>query len=214
MRLTISGAQSTGKTSVITELFQDSSINNRFDLRDQTTRNIVRDKLGFGKLPINEQGTDLTQLLICSQHLINYAGGALRDTIYDRCALDGLVYTTYLYDKKQVTKETLRIAESIFDNTKYDIMFYIPPEFPIISDGERSTSQQFRDEICELFDEYIESYNVKIGLLTGSIQDRTKQVIETIKSYDSYQNRIEENTDKVITDLNTRLNNIIGVKNA
>jgi len=205
MRISISGSQCVGKTTLINDLFSKIEINQRFSLRNETTRNVLRDNLGFGTLPINEEGGDLTQRLICSQHLINHAAGETGDVIYDRCELDGLVYTSYLYDVNRVSRETLRIAEAIFENTKYDIMFYIPPEVPLEEDGERSVSPSFRNSICNLFEEYITSYNLQVGYLKGTREERVQRILETIKAYDDYQNK----QTKMFNTLDKNLQNAI-----
>ena len=59
-------------------------------------------------LPINEKGTDLTQLLIANEHLVNFLlpEHQNKNTILDRCIVDGLIYTKWLCDNGQVTEET------------------------------------------------------------------------------------------------------------
>lgn len=183
MKIAISGAQCTGKSTLIKALFDDPEINDEFILRDETTRNLLRDKLGLGALQINENGGDATQRLICAQHLINSVVGDTTDVIYDRCALDGVVYTHYLYANKKVTKKTMRIAEELFRNIEYDMVLYIPPEFPIQDDGERSINQEFQDNVVELFDHYIESYRLPVGYLTGTVEERVQQVKQAIAEY-------------------------------
>ena len=187
MRITFSGSQCVGKTTLLDDLFGELSINQRFDLKNETTRNVLRDNLGLGSIPINEDGTDLTQRLICAQHLVNHTAGENKDTLYDRCSLDGLVYTTHLFNIGQVSRDTLRIAEAIFESVKYDIMIYIPPEVPLEEDGERSVEPTFRNAICELFEEYIDSYNLQVGILSGSREERVQRVLETIKAYDEWK---------------------------
>jgi nicotinamide riboside kinase len=186
MKLTISGAQSTGKTTLINALFDLPEIKNRFQLRNEVTRNVLRDKFGLGSLDINEKGTDNTQLMICSQHLINYVASNT-DTIFDRSALDGLVYTTYLYNHGKVNQNTLRIAESLFENLKYDMIFYVKPEIPLVDDGERSVAVDFYNEIVSLFEEYIKVYKLHMIFVSGTVDDRVKQVLSFIEMYDKYQ---------------------------
>ena len=201
MRIAISGAQCTGKSTVIEDLKNHPTIGTNFKFKGGTTRNILRDSFGIGALPINEDGTDATQLLICSQHLLNHITGTVNNTIYDRCTLDGLVYTAYLYEKKQVTKETMRIAESLFNNLSYDMIFYIPPELPIVDDGERSTSQQFQNEIVQLFDEYISSHKLPVGILSGTREERVKTVETAIQLFNEHV----EQEDAIFTELDDKL---------
>lgn len=177
-RIAISGSHSTGKSTVINALKEIPAIANRFTIKNEVLRDIK--KLGIN---INEYGTDSTQLLVMSKFL-EYS--TIPNTILDRCALDGLVYTTYLYEKNQVKKSTLRIAEVIFENVRYDLYFYIAPEFNIVPDGVRSENFEFRDRVAELFEEYMESYKLNAIRLTGSVKQRTDMFLETLDVYDKW----------------------------
>lgn len=180
-KISISGSHSTGKSTVINALKQDSDIVKRFTIKDEVLRDIK--KLGY---KINEFGTDETQRLVMAKFL-EYS--IFPDTILDRCALDGLTYTAYLYEKGFVRKGTLRIAEAIFENIKYDIQFYIPPEFQIVPDGIRSENEEFRNRVSEIFEEYIESYNIPIVYLKGNVDERVRQFKDTLDIYDKWLNQ-------------------------
>ena len=181
MRYAFSGAQSTGKTTLVAELFKDERvIKADFQLKNNTTRNVLNGVFDIGKTAINEDGSDNTQLLICSQHLQNYVSGANHNVIYDRCALDSLVYTTYLFNHGKVRKETLRIAEAIYENLKYGVLFYIQPEIPLKQDGQRSVNKEFYDEIVQLFEDYFIQYRIHPFRLSGTVEERVKQVTDLI----------------------------------
>ena len=178
MRISISGAHSTGKSTVIDALKQEPRITSRFEFKGEILRSIKR-----AGISINEAGTDNTQLLVLSRMLEN---STLDNVILDRCALDSLVYTAYLFEKEQVSKNTMRLAESIFENTYNDIYFYIKPEFDIVPDGVRSECTEFRDRISELFEEYIDVYYKPVILLTGSVEERVAIFKEALKMYDEW----------------------------
>ena len=193
MRISISGSHSTGKSTLIRALKEIPSIAERFVIKDEVLRDIK--KLGIN---INEYGTDSTQLLVMSKFL-EYS--TIPNTILDRCALDGLVYTTYLYEKNQVKKSTLRIAEAIFENVRYDLYFYIAPEFNIVPDGVRSENFEFRDRVAELFEEYMVSYKLNAIRLTGSVKERVAQFIETLAAYDNWMKLEKKEKDAFIQSL-------------
>lgn len=186
MRVTISGSQSVGKTTLINALKGEQFIReNNFQFCGNTTRNALHQ----GK-KINEYGTNETQLLILSQHINNFVTD--QNTIYDRCALDGLVYTYYLYTTAgTVSARVQDLSYSIFNTLQYDIMFYIPPEthVPLKEDGERSTSIKWQSEIHKIFKYMINRYRVPIIELTGSLDDRANKFIKIIK--ENYDNNIE-----------------------
>lgn len=177
-KIAISGSHSTGKSTIIDTLKQNAALTDRFTFKGEILRDIKKSGIS-----INEYGTDDTQRLVMAKFL-EYS--TIPNSILDRCALDGLVYTAYLYEQKQVSKSTLRIAEAIFENVKYDIYFYISPEFDIVPDGTRSENAGFRTRVAELFEEYLTAYNIEPIRLTGSVEDRVMQFNNTIKAYDSW----------------------------
>ena len=174
VRVAFSGAQSTGKTTLLNALrssadFKDSKF------WDEITRQIKEQ--GF---EINEQGTDATQLKIMQELKRRVQADDADNSglvIFDRCSLDGLVYTQYLYNKGQVSKETLDEATRVFEETisSWDAIFFLRPEFEIVDDGVRSVNVEFHRNIVFLFDHFIEKYNLQVIQLTGSVEDRVQQ---------------------------------------
>jgi len=192
-RISISGSHSTGKSTVIDALKKIPSLTNRFEFKGEVLRSIK--KLGHN---INELGTDDTQALVMAKFL-EYS--TLKNVILDRCALDGLVYASYMYEKNLIKKSSLKIAESIFENVRYDIMFYIAPEFSIVPDGVRSENYEFRDRIAELFEEYMESYKLEPIRLTGSVDERVVQFLDTLDKYDTWMKEEVKEKDEFIKSL-------------
>lgn len=171
MKIAFTGAQSTGKTTLLNEM---RCIVSNYTFIDEITRSVAKQGVS-----INESGTDSTQLLIMKSHFKN---SLLENTVMDRCALDGVVYTRYLYNKGQVTDSVMDYAEQLFESVieTYDYIFYLIPEFDIVNDGVRSTNTDFRNQIVDLFNEYIQECEVPVIRLTGSLQERVTQIKETI----------------------------------
>jgi len=174
MKIAFTGAQSTGKTTLLTELKSVAPYSYTYTYIDEITRRMI--KRG---VQINEGGDDVTQLLIMNSHLKNVLSD---NVIMDRCALDGVVYTRYLYNRGQVSEWVMDYAEKVFQLIieKYDHIFYLQPEFAIQHDGVRSTDEGFRDQIAKLFSEYILECEVPVVHLTGTVQDRLTQIKEVI----------------------------------
>jgi nicotinamide riboside kinase len=174
MKIAFTGAQSTGKTTLLTELKSVAPYSYTYTYIDEITRRMI--KRG---VEINEGGDDMTQLLIINSHLKNI----LRDdVIMDRCILDGVVYTRYLYNRGQISEWVMDYAEKIFQLIieKYDYIFYLQPEFAIQYDGVRSTDEDFRDQIAKLFSEYILECEVPVIQLTGTVHERINQIKEAV----------------------------------
>lgn len=173
MLISFSGAQSTGKTTLLNKLKEDKNLSN-YKFIDEITRNIQRK--GY---KINEMGDSETQKLIMDSHLEN---SEFENAILDRCSLDGLCYTEYLYNKGNISEDVMNYTRDVFEKTikKYDIIFYLKPEFEIVNDNVRSTDKEFQNEIVKLFDKNIEKYNINVIQLTGSIEERLETIYKHI----------------------------------
>tara|TARA_B100001093_G_scaffold104826_1_gene97081 strand:- start:1009 stop:1542 length:534 start_codon:yes stop_codon:yes gene_type:complete len=177
MKIAFTGAQSTGKTTVMDKLGLFYPYAHKFKFLREITRDIA--KLN---LEINESGGDSTQLLIMSKHLENIYKD---DIVMDRCSLDGIVYTRYLFERGQISEWVMDFAERIFQMTiqEYDYIFYLSPEFDIADDGVRSTDRDFRNQIVKLFERYILECDIPVIHISGSREDRVNKVRQTIGVY-------------------------------
>lgn len=174
MKLAFTGAQSTGKTTLLKELKRDPELSLEYDFRDEITRRMQKKGLS-----INESGNDITQLLIMNSHIKNTL---IDNVIMDRCALDGLVYTDWMYRKGKIQQWVIEYADNVFKMLidRYDYIFYLVPEFDIEDDGVRSTDIDFRNEIVILFEQYIKACNIPVIKLTGTVEQRLNKIKETI----------------------------------
>lgn len=179
MRVGISGAQSVGKTTLLNALRSEKFFRN-IKVCNEVTRRVM----SYG-LPINEQGNDTTQRLIMQEHIVNVFMN--ESFMTDRTALDGVVYSKYLHENGKINDETMTFATDVFVRLypKYDVMFYIEPEFEIQNDGIRSIDMDFRNRIVDIFDFYFETYKLPVIKLTGSVRERVEQVITACKKKES-----------------------------
>jgi nicotinamide riboside kinase len=175
MKIGITGAQSVGKTTLLNALRSEKLFKD-YVICDEVTRRVK----SYG-LPINEEGTDITQRLIMNEHIVNVF--MYGNMLTDRTALDGLVYSAYLYNKNQISANTLKYVREVFNKVwhSYDYVFYIEPEFEIVDDGVRSINKQFRDEIAELFEYVIEKENLSMLRVKGSVRNRVNTIIDHLE---------------------------------
>ena len=205
MRIAITGAQSTGKSTLLRYLKQDEDLKG-FEFIDELTR-----KIAAKGININEEGSNMSQIFTVTIHAENIVKDHF---ISDRCALDGLVYTKWLFDQGKVDKWILDYAIGVAKEVipRYDYIFYLPAEIPIEDDGVRSANIKFRDEIVALFEMYAKELDVKLIELTGAVKNRAKifkRVLEP-KLYSTVDLKevsnlsdlsgIGDDTDKYITD--------------
>ena len=179
MIVSFTGAQSTGKTTLLNIL---KSKNKDINFIDEVTRRINREY----DLPINESGSTLTQLMIIADHVANIFRKYDSDlVILDRCIIDGLVYSEWLYDNNNISISMVDLATEIYHSIykKYDIIFYTDPkDVELVDDGERSIDKQFRDDIISSFDYRIKSLN-NVVLLSGTVEERLETVKKTFEKY-------------------------------
>jgi|TARA_R110000851_G_scaffold176256_1_gene322855 dephospho-CoA kinase len=178
MIISFTGAQSTGKTTLL-NLIRDKNYD--FNYVDEVTRRIKREY----NLPINESGGDITQSMIMADHIANvYKKGDHDVTVLDRCAVDGVVYTQWLYNNGQVKKATLDHAKLIFEMLieEYDAIFITSPvDVELVDDGERSTNIEFREDIQSLFDMYIghlmvDNKDENVFVVAGTVEERMNYI--------------------------------------
>jgi nicotinamide riboside kinase len=185
MIITFTGTQSVGKSTLLSALQKDERYKD-WMFEPEITRSL-KEKFG---LNINESGDSITQLFVLNSHLENVVKHKNNNVILDRCIVDGLVYTTYQYMTGKIHTDVFLHAKYMFDLIidKYDIIFHIEPEFPVVDDGVRSIDEKFRTTIASLINEALQSNSVvrtKIVKLTGTVEERLKQIdiaIENLKA--------------------------------
>jgi len=164
MKIAISGAHSQGKTTLVKYL-QDINVLTDFKFKTSLTRGMQ--KAGYD---INEDGDEVTQLAIMTKHLqrLNEKG----NIIYDRCALDGYAYSMPLVKNLRVLGAIKELFLAMID--RYDIIFYVEPELPLVEDGQRTVNKDFFDKVVQSFDTIIKSYTIPVIRLSGSTEERAK----------------------------------------
>lgn len=172
MKIAITGAQSTGKSTLLDSIKRDDRRDGllpEYVFIDELTRSIK----GKG-IVINENGDNLTQLLTNNTHIDNIL---LNNFVSDRCIIDSYVYTIWLHKNGKIDEWVLLYSYHLFLTLvgMYDRIYYLKPEFDVVADGVRSSSTSFRDEISNLFEQVINDHDIDVIKLTGSVIERTNQ---------------------------------------
>jgi len=167
-RIALVGASSTGKTTVF-ELLKGKLP--KYEFINESTRSVK--SYGF---PINEFGTDATQLAISSFHLeaLLKPGNILLDRGY----LDLLVYTNFM----DVSDSTKNYIEDTWNRIKgeYTHYVYFPIEFDSVDDGVRSVNEEWRKEIDKEFKLLLDGVRKPYLTVTGSPLQRVEQILNFI----------------------------------
>lgn len=169
-RVALVGSSSTGKSTVF-ELLKNKLP--KWEFINESTRNVA--SYGF---PINEEGTNETQLAISSFHL--QALLQPYNLILDRCYLDLLVYSDGV---DAIDDKTYTYIHDIWKKIKneYTHFIYFPIEFDAVDDGQRSINEKWRRRIDDLFIHYLGFYDLNYLEVTGSPMQRLTQILNYIQ---------------------------------
>lgn len=168
-RIALVGASSTGKTTVY-ELLKNKLP--KYEFINESTRTV-----GSYGFPINEKGTDATQLAISSFHL--EALLQPYNLILDRCYMDLIVYSNHM----NIDENTRTYIEDTWHRVKdeYTHYVYFPIEFDSVDDGVRSVNEDWRKTIDDEFQKYLKTVREPYLTITGSPMQRVNQILEFIK---------------------------------
>jgi len=164
MKYFLTGAQGTGKTTIMNALLVP------FDKIQGLTRQVITQK----NLPINENATEYTQKCIFDKYLNRFNNDAV--FISERSLIDVVAYTTYLYKNNKVSKTFLIEQEKQLKNfiNRFPdaIYFYLPILFDIQEDGVRSTDKKFQKEIDDIILSLLNKYKCSYFKLYGDLDER------------------------------------------
>ncbi len=188
MRIALSGAQGTGKTTLINELKNSSSLPH-YTFYDEVVRNLVK-RTGIS---INREADDYSQTAITNEQ-VRLASETTFNTpnaFFDRCIVDSHAFTIFDYVREQISKKVYmyssEMLKMVFTYFPYDMVIYIPPKIQLVEDGVRDTDVQYRNRIDKLMTNVlnynsIKSSSTKIYTLTEiSVQGRIKEILNNME---------------------------------
>ena len=169
-RIALVGASSTGKTTVY-ELLKNKLP--KYEFVNESTRTV-----GSYGFPINEKGTEATQLAISCFHL--EALLQPYNQVLDRCYMDVLVYSKFM---NKITPMTYLYIEDTWNRikTEYTHYIYFPIEFDSVDDGVRSVNEKWRKQVDDEFRVVLEGVRQPYLTITGSPMQRVEQILNFIK---------------------------------
>lgn len=207
MRIAICSTQNNGKTTLVKAIQQLWPM---YKSPEKTYRDLIKEK----NLSLNEAGTQESQEII--REALRQCALDNKDEkfiVHDRCILDNLAYSVYLSERGQVEDDFL--ADSINMNRDtmklFDIIFWLPlnTNIKIVEQENRSTNEEYRQDIDFIFETMINTYKQGAGLifpiedcpavieLTGELNDK----LQTIKLYLNDDGNLVDTEKSVFEDL-------------
>jgi nicotinamide riboside kinase len=175
MKIAFVGSFSTGKTTLANLFAKEWD----YPLLPEVAREVVQ--LGF---PLDQSATAETETLI---FLKQWRAEAVHERfVADRSIYDVLAYADWVMehqdgDRKEnhLWYESREIA-TLDLRARYDHVFYLPVEFPIVLDGLRPDNPEFQADIDRRVVELLKGADVAFSTLTGSVAERQEQVRRTV----------------------------------
>jgi hypothetical protein len=165
MRIAFIGAQNTGKSTLVDNFIKQWPMYKR---PTKTYRDIIKEK----DLKLNKEGDKQSQKIILNALVDEVQQAAATDEpflVFDRCVIDNLAYTLWHYAKNtpDFTNEFVIDSQTIANIALklIDVIFYVPirKEIPIVSREGREIDPLFREEIDNIFDALVKSYETNTG---------------------------------------------------
>ena len=162
MKLILTGAQGTGKSTVLNE-FEKMGWN--------VITEVVR-KMAKDGIKINEFGDTEGQVKIFETYKELLGEG---EYISDRGLTDVAAYTWYLVNKDKIHPsvlwEQLQDIDEFFEKNPDALVCYFPIEFPLVNDGVRSMNEHFRKDIDSNIKSILELREIPFITVTGTVEE-------------------------------------------
>lgn len=114
------------------------------------------------------------------QVIAGYVGSIKEATHAKVMALiDGGLITAYPYCEKVLSEETMdKVVDKLMDYQDHSIAYVIPPTIPLVNDGLRHTSKEFRIYIHKRIMEVIEAFGIHYQFVTTQgVEERADEIL-------------------------------------
>ena len=169
-RIVFTGAQGTGKTTVLKE-FENKGL--------KVITEVVRQLASKG-VKINKDGDEKGQTKIFKTYKEKLSEMTLEGYISDRCLVDVIAYSMYLAEQGKVSdeyvqKQMKQLAKFKIENP--DIAYcYFPIEFDVVADGVRDTDEEFRAAIDHNIKAIFQEASIQPIIVKGTVEERVAKV--------------------------------------
>lgn len=175
MKYLLTGAQGTGKTSVMNALP---------DIYLPKLCGITRKCIEENKLSINEHSDNRSQKAIFDAYERQLY--SLDSYIAERSLIDVYAYTLH---QVKIGKCSPTIAETQYSHLEKfvalnpnAIYFLLNAEFPVVSDGTRSTDKEYQQEIQTNILNTLKQLGCKYYLVSGNVEERVNFITSVINN--------------------------------
>jgi adenylate kinase family enzyme len=173
MKICFTGSHGTGKSTLCQELTKDLP-------KVHYIKEIAREEIKrIGKLPYDMDDQERFEFQKRLLELQRIAESNHPNFISDRGIMDILAYS---YDLPQYDF-LLEMAKQANIAKRYDLVFYIPIEFPLQGDSERSPDVAYQWQIDSNLLKVLNDLKILTFKISGSVEDRKEQVLKTLHDF-------------------------------
>lgn len=175
-RIVFTGAQGTGKTTVLKE----------FEKKGMKVITEVVRRLAKTGVKINKDGDEdgQTKIFEVYEYELGYPSNPIDGYISDRCLVDVIAYSMYLAEQGKVSDEFVKDQMNKlikFKNENPDIAYcYFPIEFDVVADGIRDTDEEFRAAIAHNIIAVMQEAGIQPIIVKGTVEERVAKVQRVI----------------------------------
>jgi len=172
MKIILTGAQGTGKTTILNHYREKG-----MPVITEVVRNLAKQGIN-----INEAGDAKGQEAIFAEYCKQFA--EMPEFISDRGLTDVTAYTMHLCDIGKLSPEYMELQASALDEFVHNhqdfIYFYFPIEFPVVDDGVRSMDEEFRQCIDNNILTLLQELDIPYVEVRGTVEERIAIIDKTI----------------------------------
>lgn len=182
MKIALSGAHGTGKTTLVKSLHDALKEKYRVEVCREVPR-VITDSVNDKEFFRRGNNTEMRQSTIFLYQVMEdfFVGRKADIVLADRTMIDHLAYTEVLFPSFSKTVEFATISNAVgLWLATYDHIVKVPIEFQVEDDGTREGDMEFQKEIDDKIDSLYSKFNITPSIVTGCVSNRTSQVVNLI----------------------------------
>jgi len=182
VKLALSGAHGTGKTTLINAVYDELQSTRKIEVCREVPR-VIGEVVGDKEYFRRGNNSELRQSTIFLYQVMEdfFVQSRAEILLSDRTMVDHLAYTEILFPEFAGTSEYSVLSGAVQRwLSTYDHVIKVPIEFQVEDDGTREADLGFQREIDTKIDELYAGFGISPLLVTGTVSDRTSQVLAVI----------------------------------